>query len=190
MEIRKQFRMRLLGIAAGVLTALLIWPGTRWVVLAQVARLIPGRPSAAAWAADITGHRAAGSEGAARAAHAAAGGLPDVYSIQLADALAPGPYGTLEYEVRTAHLRDLARRFPDRPSVYANVLRFATMGAVLMHRDEELLLVPSASGAGVPKRRAIDPGKLAVYDRDAAEGERLDPDNAYFPVMRAAGLRP
>src|SRR5262249_21692747 len=29
---------------------------------------------------------------------------------------------------------------------------------------------------------------LAAYDRDAAVGGRLDPDNAYFPFMRAAGL--
>src|SRR5438876_457325 len=41
-------------------------------------------------------------------------------------------------------------------------------------------------GAAVGMLLAV--AALPAYDREGAEGERLDRDNAYFPFMRAAGL--
>ena len=37
-------------------------------------------------------------------------------------------------------------------------------------------------------RPVATPAEFAEFDRAAAEGERLDPDNAYFSIMRSAGL--
>lgn len=53
---------------------------------------------------------------------------------------------------------------------------------------EEWALYPPSSR---PNPQSLIPPAaehLAAYDRDAKEGERLDPDNAYFPLMRAVGL--
>ena len=48
METRNLFRLRFVGIAVGVLAAVLIWPGTRWPGRTQAACLVPGPGSA--WA--------------------------------------------------------------------------------------------------------------------------------------------
>ena len=49
-----------------------------------------------------------------------------------------------------------------------------------------LLGLPRAARA--TRRTAPPPPHLAAFDAEAAAGERLDPDNAYFPLMRAVGL--
>ena len=61
-------------------------------------------------------------------------------------------------------------------------------GRCCIHRQEqdELSATPSTSTAS--KAKSSLPENLAAFDNDAANGERLDPDNAYFPLIRAAGL--
>src|SRR5205823_4056767 len=44
-------------------------------------------------------------------------------------------------------------------------------------------VAPSGSGQPPSTRSALE-----AFDRDAAAGERLDPDNAFFPFMRSVGL--
>src|SRR5262249_40047924 len=61
---------------------------------------------------------------------------------------------------------------------------------VVIHRDEPALLMgdpaPKPDIHGQPHDDM--PEQLAAFDHDAAEGERLDPNNAYFSLMRAVGL--
>ena len=38
------------------------------------------------------------------------------------------------------------------------------------------------------RKKAYERSALEAFDRDAAAGERLDPDNAFFPLMRSVGL--
>ena len=57
---------------------------------------------------------------------------------------------------RITRLRDLAKRFPNNPSVYASLLSFEAID--------------------IPENRP-----------DLYAGERLDPGNAYFPIMTAYG---
>jgi hypothetical protein len=44
-----QSRLVLVGLALGVILALLIWPATRWLVRSQLALLIPTPASVAPW---------------------------------------------------------------------------------------------------------------------------------------------
>ncbi len=119
-----------------------------------------------------------------RALSAAADWHPDDHQIQLAHALT-AESGSAE---RLERLRALVSRFPENVSLYANLLRYE-MSAVKVRRDAEYWLdnqpVP---GNARDRARPASPEQLAAFDRTAAEGERLDPDNAYFPLMRSIGL--
>lgn len=81
------------------------------------------------------------------------------------------------------NLRGLFDRFGDRPSLCAHILRYSTLSGVSIRRREETLGV----GAPPPPQPPPPPEVLAEFDRVAAQGERLDPDNAFFPMMRAVG---
>jgi hypothetical protein len=188
MERGSRIRLQLVGVTVGVLAALLIWPTTRWLVRAQLGRLAPWGVSASEWPASLAGVIHGGSERSAAATHRLAATMPDDFQAQLAAAVTPAPGQPFGVTQKVANLRELARRFPDKPSVYANILRFATGGPVRVHRDEERLIWPHDSEASRQVQHPSDADQLAAFDRDAAEGERLDQENAYFPLMRAIGL--
>lgn len=158
----QQTRLTLCGLALGVLLALLLAPQTRWLVWPQ---LMPGLISDAQ------------SRQRFVQAH------PNDYPVQLG----AQPTDSAGYS------RSLVPRFPDNPSLRANLLRYETQ--VIVHTlnrpdsDGNLLLgkpdpPPNARRDSPPPT----PAQLAAFDADAAAGERLDPDNAYFPFMRAIGL--
>ena len=68
-------------------------------------------------------------------------------------------------------------------------MRYATHKEIHLTRPEETLL--QASPVAQRDARPETPPTAAqesAFDADAAAGERLDPDNAYFSFMRAAGL--
>jgi hypothetical protein len=183
----------LIGLALGVLLALFLAPATRWLVRQQMetSSLLP---SASAWLSTL-GVKDESTPGAVasanRAARAYAARHPNDFPIQMACAIRYGTDTAASGEEGKPpsfleHLRPLESRFPDSPSLYANLLRFDTQGTIMLHRVESDLLngdpVRTHYGSN-PK-----PEQLAEYDRWAAEGERLEPDNAYFPFMRAVGL--
>ena len=63
------------------------------------------------------------------------------------------------------------------------------------HQEEQDILFPPRDTEKESKERKPAPARtenlledLADFERTAAAGERLDPDNAYFPLMRAVGL--
>ncbi len=159
-------RLTLLGIAFGILLALLIAPQTRWLVRLSFVALsvLPGR------------------DGTQRQRIVEA--HPNDFQIQLAGRRADTEQTPLDYD------RSLVARFPQSPSLRAAILRESTTKEVRLHRDEDNLLegkTPSPFRPG-PNDPAPAPAQLAAFDADAAAGERLDPDNAYFPFMRAVGL--
>ena len=96
---------------------------------------------------------------------------------------------------KVQRLRALEGRFGDQPSLYANILRYETSGRIRpQHQAEQYDLAGSPLPANIGKKeispveKAAETVAYAAYDHDAAQGERLDPDNAYFPFMRAVGL--
>ncbi len=82
---------------------------------------------------------------------------------------------------------------PDRPGPYAAILRFMSGNPKFRIAEPDLSSKAKRTdgmrdlSALVPPAVAT-PEDFAEYDRVASEGERTDPDNAYFPVLRAAGL--
>ena len=174
----RQTRLVLLGLALGVLLALLIVPQTRWLVRLQVLtslRLYHPLPIGPCYTGSLAGDR--------RRAEAVAARHPNDYMVQYAAAVADN-----SHDETLAGLHALTLRFPDRPMLYANLLRYETLGKVHLERPEENLLLglPLSHKYGFGHPNA--PADLAAFDADAAAGERLDPDNAYFPLMRAVGL--
>jgi hypothetical protein len=108
-------------------------------------------------------------------------------------------------------LAALSARFPDRPGPYAHLLRYMTQGTVRVSRDAEVEKFqvgrtsrltdkkkgyvganPPASfggmGSHLTDKQIGYADSWAAYEQAAAQGENLDPDNAYFPMMRAIGL--
>lgn len=95
-------------------------------------------------------------------------------------------------------LKTLAHRFPNAPEVYANELRYLTNGLVkLDQREAEMTLahdldkLKDANQLAEKQKQAKDApdhGALMDFEAAAEAGERLDPDNAYFPMMHAISL--
>ncbi len=176
MNTRAPFRTILVGLALGVLLALLLAPQSRWFVryqLALVGLTVEMPPSGPSSMNDQTPRVAA--------AH------PDDYQMQLA--AQPGGDSRGQY---VAYLRTLTPRFGNNPSLYANLLRYEIgngtdkQGVYLDRPEESELEDPAGRTRRSPATPS--PAALAAFDADAAQGEHLDPSNAYFPLMRAVGL--
>jgi hypothetical protein len=179
-------------LTASVMLVLLLAPATGWLVRSQMQRLVSPFPWLLAFMKDIgikeTVGNVTGDPGFADRLRNAADRLPDDCPAQIARSVgAPN---------RTAALRALVPRFPANPSLYASILRFAAQNEVRLTWKEPVL--PDARSA-LPDGKEImtgggeqefvpAPDRLAAYEQDAARGEQLDPDNAFFPAMRAAGL--
>lgn len=192
MQTPQRYQHRLAGLALGVILALLIWPATRWLVRSQIALSIPVPASVAPWSIlGTTQNTPTVWKYAQHRYHETATCHPEDFLLQFADAIVvSSTEGSSTSDATIQRLRDLAQRFPDSPSLYANILRFAARDQVRVERDEERWLTgdPAPQTKPVVKEPCNTPEQLAAFDRDAVEGERLDPDNAYFPFMRAVGL--
>lgn len=160
-------RLVLLGIAAGILLALLLSPQTRWMVRLPLTALsvLPGRDT-------VIRQQVVNTH-------------PNDFQIQLAGRPQSSRQTPLEYD------RSLVAKFPKSASLRAAILREATnSGRIRLHRDEDALLegTPVSPFQPGPDNPAPTPAQLAAFDADAAAGERLAPNNAYFPFMRSVGL--
>ncbi|MCW3097851.1 MAG: hypothetical protein JWL77_3469 [Chthonomonadaceae bacterium] len=127
--------------------------------------------------------------------------FPDDYSLQLGGVLLAGTYIDIgrpmspqerfdSFQRRYGeHLAALATRFPDRPGPYAHMLRFMTGSAVRLSRDAEVEVFQTGQNPnGLSDRPTGYADSWEAFDQAAAQGEKLDPDNAYFPMMRAMGF--
>ena len=167
--------LTLLGIALGILLALLLAPQTRWLVRLQTLMLLHQYrpPGCASYSASPAGDT--------RAYDAVAARHPNDYAIQDARATVGDTVQPL------INLRALTRRFPNSPLLYADILREECRRLHLSTpADFKLSGLPMPTDAAqIP---ASSPEEFAAYDKEAAAGERVDPDNAYFPMMLAYGL--
>ena len=159
-------RLTLLGLAAGILLALLLVPQTRWLVRLPFLALsvLPGRD------------------------YPARQRIVEAHSNDLQIQLGGQPQDSVQTPLK--YDRSLVARFPNSASLRATLLREATMNEVRLRRDEDNLLEgrPVTPSYPDPNDPLDTPVQLAAFDADAAAGERLDPDNAYFPFMRSVGL--
>src|SRR5205823_5532742 len=111
--------------------ALLIWPATRWLVRSQLALTVPVPALVAPWSFGTTESTQAAWEIAQQRYRETAARHPDDFLMQFAEAVVvPPAEGPLTSTVKIQRLRELTRRFPDRPALYAAMLRFATQDQV------------------------------------------------------------
>jgi hypothetical protein len=170
-------RHRLAWLALATVVTLLVLPATRYLLKTQMQM----EALTYSTATNLPAERLA----AAR--------MPDDYPVQLAlaaeypSAVAEAPPADpgAPAKARNHRVGALAQRFPNNPSVYANFLRFMTQGEVRVSRnDDGTVPVPPAGVTVVPTA----PESLEMFDTAAQKGMELDPDNAYFPMMRAIVL--
>lgn len=112
------------------------------------------------------------------------------YSDALVAALTVQETDHGDYKLRRRQqLTSLLNHFPQhQKEIYAHLLRYDTMGTVRMGRDGEVeLFMTGKPLAGTPSPVST-PEALAAFNADAMAGEKVDPDNAYFPLMHAVGL--
>ena len=160
------FRLALSGLALGVLLALFIAPQTRWLVRLQT---LP--PS-------LAGGNYERQKAQFVEAH------PNDYPVQLA-----GKTTSYDTQTQVQYARSLVTRFPESTSLRANILRH-TLSNFHLYRAENFQLQGNSVPAQMidPKYPPPTPVEIAAFDADAAAGEKLDPNNAYFPLLRMFGL--
>jgi hypothetical protein len=86
---------------------------------------------------------------------------PNDLPVQISSVLLTTPHTEVP-----KRLQELLKRFPNEPTLLATILRH--------HCSRSL--------------RQMSAKEVATFERIAHEGERVDPQNAYFPMMRAAML--
>ena len=82
-------------------------------------------------------------------------------------------------------LQDVIRRFPKDPMPYALYLRYSTMKQIRIERPE-MAYYDRSLHLDIKEKllwKQVPTALLSAYAQVAQEGERLEPDNAYFPTM-------
>ena len=165
---RPNFRLALIGLVLGVILALALVPQTRLLLKMQAS-------SPAALKASLNDCPAPQTAPFV-ASH------PNDYQIQLA-----APFD-IQAQTQLQYARSLIPRFPGSASLRANILRYAMLREINLWRSDDYLLQEQPVVKPPVWEKPTTPAELAEFDADAAAGERLDPDNAYFPFMRSVGL--
>jgi hypothetical protein len=174
------------GIAAAILVVLVMLPATGRIVREQVVEVLSGPLTW--WVTPIP---TVADQNRAAQEH------PDDFSLQLANALHHGPLTTPLAPYRSStevvdRLADLSTRFPREAAVQAALLRQLSrdqfnLASRIDHERQDADAVATSGKQGEPKLPPR-PETVRQWNDAASAGERLDPNNAFFPMMHAAGL--
>ena len=166
-----------------VLTA----PATRWIARTHVETLTRPPNEIGALLHDLgVQHELAkerDSHSASERARRIVDNSPTDYRLQLAYAIMAASQNS-----QAQSLRILARRFPDRPGLYAHILRYDTLQTISLRHKEPRPPAPQNLPVKLPPPTPPSAQALAAFDVAAVQGARLDPQNAYFPFIRSVGL--
>ena len=119
---------------------------------------------------------------------------PDDATIQFGGALRGNvsqvdAQGALSSQERAEQLRSVAAKFPDHPEILAATLRAESQGEVLVHRADAMQFLENRpapkTGTVAGKQKVSDAAAVKRFIDQCLVGERIDPDNAYFPLLRA-----
>ena len=114
------------------------------------------------------------------------------YLIQTAFALRSDSLQKANQEdERVKRLRLIIPAFPDHAGLYAHILRLETARDISIRRDTEyetFMIGHASQYTATEDTQPATPDALTNFEHDAAMGEQLDPQNGYFPMMRAIGL--
>ena len=97
--------------------------------------------------------------------------------------------GVVGSQERAEQLRTVAKKFPDHPEILAATLRAESQGEVLVHRADAMQFLENRpapkTGTVAGKQKVSDAAAVKRFIDQCLVGERIDPDNAYFPLLRA-----
>jgi hypothetical protein len=118
---------------------------------------------------------------------------PDDVTIQFGGALRQSVSAAsgqgFDSKERAEQLRTVAAKFPDHPEILAATLRAESQAEVLVHRPEASQFLDNRpapkTGTVTVKQKVSDAAAVRRFIDQCLEGERVDPDNAYFPLLRA-----
>ncbi|HEY3266977.1 MAG TPA: hypothetical protein VGM37_08640 [Armatimonadota bacterium] len=191
---RHGFRFPLACLAAAGLAAALAVPASRPTVSEQL-RLALGLMPAQAFLPPPSPYYPGGALARKQRSdyERVAARHPDDVGVQMAAAAVTVPFRPGEFEQETVRrLRPLLTRYPNSPALYGNLTYFAgrALDDQMRHPYPKQVSLPGVGRIPNPFAPAIPLSRVsfAESDRWAAAGERLDPGNAYFPLMRAAGF--
>lgn len=174
------------GVTLAVFAVLVALPATRGIVW-QETRAVFGPPDQLSSLLASMGLRTDLAERAPKLSSRRLDQIAEVspaYRIQFACALYP-PYAG----ERLTRLRAMKARFPNDPSLYAALLQNEANSDVRFDRPEEDLLTESTlEKSPFSPEPPSTTANLAAFDADAAHGEAIEPENAFFPFMRSVGL--
>lgn len=168
---------RLAWLALATLGTLLLLPATRYLVRSQM------QMEALTYSTETN----------LPAERAAAARMSDDYPVQLALAAeTPSPFAVMlgtdpmaQSKARNRRIAALIPRFPNSPSVCANLLRYMMLGEVRMQRTDGDP-PPASAVPAIPYQPSLEAREM--FENAAQKGVQLDPDNAYFRMMQAIGL--
>jgi hypothetical protein len=171
------------SIVGATLAGTALLPCTGWLVRQQARTLFFS--STSPWDTGRTDEKVLKRQREAAAAR------PADFPLQMALALRQQRATPAETESGAGHLaalRQLESDHAGNPSLYAAILRELSFGAVkLDHRMDQFELEPR--NADRKNRSApVRPADVTEWLRAAERGAEIDTDNAFFPLMRAAGL--
>jgi hypothetical protein len=199
METTPQSRPWFVLLPLAILALLLLMAPMRHLTANQM-KLVALPPNGYAWALREQGVKATslpdsdpGEE--QKAVKALSANLPNDYQIQLAYSLmAEWSHALNTPDDRVKRLDAFAGEFPSRATVYAHMLRYETEREVKVRRQTEYEVTVKQTDkdevrVDSDELRPPDDLKkhLEEYERYAVAGEKLDPQNAYFSLMRAVG---
>ena len=119
---------------------------------------------------------------------------PDDATIQFGGALRGNvlqivTQGVVGSQERAEQLRTVAKKFPDHPEILAATLRAESQGDVTVHRPDASQFLENKpapkTGTVAVKQKVSDAAAVKRFIEQCLEGERVDPDNAYFPLLQA-----
>lgn len=177
-------------VVAFVLAGLHLHPQTAWLIRTQWRVVLAGAGEQVGTAA--LGNLGTSLEERDRTVFTLAQQHPESVPVVLAAAFIQD-----DPKVAQRLCADLARRFPQEPAVAAGVLRAWLMRnncALLPHRPQDEAVLQRRSPPSAWQRRLIwsptqpPAGMVTPFLEQARHGEAIDPDNAFFPAMRAVAL--
>lgn len=198
---RFSFRSGLLLLSASIVAGLFAAPPTRALLQTQfhlrhnATLFLAALPETHGESAPASG-RSSGKRTAS-----ADSDLSNAYQAGLADAMLTAVYKPESLSVSPQEryadfqkgygerLTALQTRFPTRPGLPAHLLRYMAINTVRVAREGEVEKFQTGKTTVFRPDQTVGYAESwAAFDRTAAQGEKLDPDNAYFPMMRALGL--
>jgi hypothetical protein len=174
------------SVVAATLAVVTLLPNTGWIVRQQVQATVAGTTS-------LARREAVDDQILARQEKAATEKSTDFpFQMALAMRKVSGAPGAMDMTGKVTALKGLEDRFPSEPALQAAILRELCRGTspLTNRKDQDELEPPRKETERISRatETPVNPVLQADWRHAAETGAKLDPDNAFFPMMQAIGL--